>query len=63
MHPNDHVNASQSTNDVYPTALRVELIGTGVVYTATAPQIVVLALLALIFFAAASTAFLRKDVR
>jgi aspartate ammonia-lyase len=23
VHPNDHVNASQSTNDVYPTALRV----------------------------------------
>ena len=22
LHPNDHVNASQSTNDVYPTALR-----------------------------------------
>jgi aspartate ammonia-lyase len=25
-HPNDHVNRSQSTNDVYPTALRVALI-------------------------------------
>lgn len=23
VHPNDHVNASQSTNDVYPTALRM----------------------------------------
>ena len=23
LHPNDHVNASQSSNDVYPTALRV----------------------------------------
>ncbi len=23
IHPNDHVNASQSTNDVYPTALKV----------------------------------------
>ena len=23
LHPNDHVNASQSTNDVYPTALRM----------------------------------------
>ena len=23
LHPNDHVNASQSTNDVYPTALKV----------------------------------------
>src|SRR5262249_56606814 len=23
LHPNDHVNASQSTNDVYPTAVRV----------------------------------------
>jgi aspartate ammonia-lyase len=23
LHPNDHVNASQSTNDVYPTSLRV----------------------------------------
>lgn len=23
LHPNDHVNASQSTNDVYPTALRL----------------------------------------
>jgi aspartate ammonia-lyase len=23
LHPNDHVNASQSTNDVYPTALRI----------------------------------------
>ncbi|HYD74970.1 aspartate ammonia-lyase [Ramlibacter sp.] len=25
LHPNDHVNASQSTNDVYPTAVRVSL--------------------------------------
>jgi aspartate ammonia-lyase len=25
LHPNDHVNASQSTNDVYPTALRLAL--------------------------------------
>ncbi|MEY2954255.1 MAG: hypothetical protein RLZZ401_2342, partial [Pseudomonadota bacterium] len=25
LHPNDHVNASQSTNDVYPTAVRVAL--------------------------------------
>jgi aspartate ammonia-lyase len=25
LHPNDHVNASQSTNDVYPTAMRVAL--------------------------------------
>src|SRR5437588_3659084 len=25
-HPNDHVNRSQSTNDVYPTALRVALL-------------------------------------
>ena len=25
LHPNDHVNASQSTNDVYPTALRMAL--------------------------------------
>jgi aspartate ammonia-lyase len=25
-HPNDHVNRSQSTNDVYPTALRVALV-------------------------------------
>jgi ABC-type transport system involved in multi-copper enzyme maturation permease subunit len=32
-------------------------------WASTAPQIVVLALLALIFFAAASTAFIRKDVR
>jgi ABC-type transport system involved in multi-copper enzyme maturation permease subunit len=32
-------------------------------WAATAPQIVILALLALIFFAAASTAFIRKDVR
>jgi aspartate ammonia-lyase len=23
LHPNDHVNASQSTNDVYPTAVRI----------------------------------------
>lgn len=23
LHPNDHVNTSQSTNDVYPTALRL----------------------------------------
>src|SRR5262249_1219441 len=23
IHPNDHVNASQSTNDVFPTAIRV----------------------------------------
>jgi aspartate ammonia-lyase len=26
LHPNDHVNRSQSTNDVYPTALQVALI-------------------------------------
>jgi aspartate ammonia-lyase len=26
LHPNDHVNLSQSTNDVYPTAARVALI-------------------------------------
>jgi aspartate ammonia-lyase len=26
VHPNDHVNRSQSTNDVYPTALRLALI-------------------------------------
>jgi aspartate ammonia-lyase len=26
LHPNDHVNRSQSTNDVYPTALRVALV-------------------------------------
>ncbi len=26
LHPNDHVNHSQSTNDVYPTALRVALV-------------------------------------
>lgn len=26
LHPNDHVNRSQSTNDVYPTALRIALI-------------------------------------
>ena len=25
LHPNDHVNASQSTNDVYPTAVRVSI--------------------------------------
>ncbi|MFM2112677.1 MAG: putative Aspartate ammonia-lyase [Pseudomonadota bacterium] len=25
LHPNDHVNASQSTNDVYPTAVRLSL--------------------------------------
>ena len=25
VHPNDHVNASQSTNDVYPTAIRLTL--------------------------------------
>ena len=25
LHPNDHVNRSQSTNDVYPTALRIAL--------------------------------------
>jgi aspartate ammonia-lyase len=25
LHPNDHVNASQSTNDVYPTAMRLAL--------------------------------------
>jgi aspartate ammonia-lyase len=25
VHPNDHVNASQSTNDVYPTAVRLAL--------------------------------------
>lgn len=27
LHPNDHVNKSQSTNDVYPTALRISLYG------------------------------------
>ncbi len=26
VHPNDHVNASQSTNDVYPTAIRIALL-------------------------------------
>jgi aspartate ammonia-lyase len=26
LHPNDHVNRSQSTNDVYPTALRIALV-------------------------------------
>ncbi|NGM47079.1 aspartate ammonia-lyase [Rhodobacter sp. SGA-6-6] len=26
LHPNDHVNRSQSTNDVYPTALRIALL-------------------------------------
>jgi aspartate ammonia-lyase len=26
LHPNDHVNCSQSTNDVYPTALQVALV-------------------------------------
>ncbi|MFW6773503.1 aspartate ammonia-lyase [Nocardioides sp. CPCC 205120] len=26
VHPNDHVNASQSTNDVYPTAIKVALL-------------------------------------
>jgi aspartate ammonia-lyase len=26
IHPNDHVNFSQSTNDVYPTALRIALL-------------------------------------
>ncbi|MDP3079505.1 MAG: aspartate ammonia-lyase [Brevundimonas sp.] len=26
VHPNDHVNASQSTNDVYPTAARIAVI-------------------------------------
>ena len=26
VHPNDHVNRSQSTNDVYPTALRIAVI-------------------------------------
>ena len=25
IHPNDHVNRSQSTNDVYPTALRMAI--------------------------------------
>lgn len=27
IHPNDHVNMAQSTNDVYPTALRLGLVG------------------------------------
>jgi aspartate ammonia-lyase len=27
VHPNDHVNASQSTNDVYPTAVKIALLG------------------------------------
>ena len=26
LHPNDHVNRSQSTNDVYPTAIRVAIL-------------------------------------
>ncbi len=30
LHPNDHVNRSQSTNDVYPTAVKVALIQTTV---------------------------------
>ena len=27
LHPNDHVNCSQSTNDVYPTAMRLAVLG------------------------------------
>jgi aspartate ammonia-lyase len=27
LHPNDHVNKSQSTNDVYPTAMRLAIVG------------------------------------
>ena len=26
LHPNDHVNRSQSTNDVYPTAIRLAVL-------------------------------------
>lgn len=26
IHPNDHINKSQSTNDVYPTAIRLSTI-------------------------------------
>ena len=26
VHPNNHVNMSQSTNDVYPTAVRVSFV-------------------------------------
>ncbi len=29
IHPNDHVNRSQSTNDVYPTALQIAVLETG----------------------------------
>jgi aspartate ammonia-lyase len=29
LHPNDHVNLSQSTNDAYPTAVRIALIAAG----------------------------------
>ncbi|MFT3863239.1 MAG: aspartate ammonia-lyase [Solirubrobacterales bacterium] len=29
LHPNDHVNLSQSTNDAYPTAVRIALIASG----------------------------------
>jgi aspartate ammonia-lyase len=29
LHPNDHVNLSQSTNDAYPTAVRIALIESG----------------------------------
>ena len=25
MHPNDHVNKSQSTNDVFPTAMHIAI--------------------------------------
>ena len=25
MHPNDHVNKSQSTNDVFPTAMHISV--------------------------------------
>ena len=38
-HPNDHVNRSQSTNDVYPTALRIALVKRGKAVEAAAAQL------------------------
>lgn len=43
LHPNDHVNMAQSTNDVYPTALRLGVLA------ATAPLLVALEDLACAF--------------
>jgi fumarate hydratase class II/aspartate ammonia-lyase len=40
IHPNDHVNMSQSTNDVYPTMIRVTAVTKAMKYIAEAQRLV-----------------------